>query len=75
MKNYSLQVFLIPFYHLKENQFSFEISSFSLKSERKCWARSPAMEAQSISVHQTFTQTLNLAVGIFSSFVISKAFS
>lgn len=72
MTNYSPQVFLIPFYHLKENQLSI---SFSLKSVRKFWARSPATEAQSISVHQSFTQTLNLVVGMFGPLVISKAFS
>lgn len=40
MTNYRLQVFLILFYHLKENQLSIRISSFSLKSERKRWKKS-----------------------------------
>ena len=37
--------------------------------------RSPAREAQSVSAHQSFTKTLNSTVGMFSSLVISKAFS
>lgn len=69
--NYSPQVSLLPFYHHEENQLSIRINSFSLKY----WARSFATKAQSFSVHQSFTQTLNLVAVMFSSLVISKAFS
>lgn len=37
--------------------------------------RSPGTFSQSIWLHQSFKQTLNLAVAVFSSLVISKAFS
>lgn len=75
MTNYSPEVCLIPFQHLKENQLSIRICGFPLKSERRRWVRSPAREAQSDSVHQSFTKTLNSTVGMFSSLVTSKAFS
>lgn len=74
MAKCGLHVFLIRFYHLKENQLSLRISCFSLKSKRKRWA-SPASKAQSTSVHQSFTQALNSVVGMFSPLVVSKVFS
>lgn len=75
LTNYSLQVLRIQFQHLKENHLSIRITNSSLKSEGKRRASGPATQALSISAHQSFTQTLNSTVGMFSSLVISKALS